>query len=163
MTHNGDGVQSSGMRSRLVGISSRAKNWLAGLSLVLTVACAHRSSEKTSAAATESQKTNQVVLYLDGAERQAETDEQRQEILRALEDLRTLAPRALKQQRYADYENRPAQWTLVQLMQKYFVPRELRLIDEEMFYRDAQSPRARDVVGQQIRALREGRQVVPLP
>ena len=80
------------------------------------------------------------------------------------EDLRTLAPAALKQRRYADYGNKPGQWTLVQLLERYFVPSlESCSIDEETLYRDAQSPRAREVVGQQIRALREGRQAFPMP
>lgn len=138
---------------------------MAGFGFVLTVACAHGTGQETSGAGipAESQKPNQVVLYLDGAERQAETDEQRQEILRALEDLRSLDPTALRQRRYADYENRPGQWTLVQLLQRYFVPRGPSAIDEETLYRDAQAHRAREVVEQQIRALREGRQVLPTP
>jgi hypothetical protein len=74
-----------------------------------------------------------------------------------------LAPAALKQRSYGDYENKPGQWTLVQLLRKYFVPRELCSIDEETLYRDAQSPYAREVVEQQIRAIREGRQVLPMP
>jgi hypothetical protein len=134
---------------------------LTSIGLLLTVACAHGTAGP--AAPATAQKTNQVVLYLDGAERQAETDEQRREILRALEDLKTLAPAALAQRRYADYENKPEQWTLVQLLQKYFVPRELCSMDEETLYRDAQSPRAREVVEQQIRALREARQIFPMP
>jgi hypothetical protein len=138
---------------------------LVGIGLVLTTACAQGTGQGKTGPATpaKAQEPNQVVLYLDGAERQAETDEQRQEILRALEDLRTLEPAGLKQRRYADYENQPGQWTLVQLLQKYFVPREPCAIDDETFYRDAQSQHAREVIEQQIRALREGRQVFPMP
>jgi hypothetical protein len=131
----------------------------ASLGLVLTMACAHGTA--TPAHSARAGAPNQLVLYPDGAERQAETDEQRREILRALEDLRTMSPAALSQRRYADYEDKPEQWTLVQLLQKYFVPRELCSIDEETLHRDAQTPRAREVVEQQIRALREGRQCVP--
>lgn len=148
--------------ARFFGIARQVGlNVLTSFGLVLTVDCAHVTAEPVTSA--EAQNSNQVVLCLDGAERQAETDEQRLEILRALEDLRTLTPAALKQQRYADYESKPDQWTLVQLLQKYFVPRELRSIDEETLYWDAHSPRARKVVEQQIRALRERRQVFPMP
>jgi hypothetical protein len=148
--HASDDCVKSGS-GRLVRIA-----WL----MALMMACAQRSGQAPAAAPPRS---NQVVLYLDGAERQAETDEQRQEILRALEDLRTLDPAALKSRRYANYENEPARWTLAELLRKYFVPRELRSIEEETLYRDAQSPAAREVVSRQIRALREGRQVFPLP
>jgi hypothetical protein len=147
---------------RFIGIAQqKGLTVLTSIGLVLAVACAHGTAE--SGTFVKTQNSNQVGLYLDGAERQAETDEQRLEILRALEDLRTLTPAALKQRRYADYENKPEQWTLVQLLQKYFVPRQLCSIDEETLYQDAQSPRAREVVEQQIRALREGRQVFPMP
>jgi hypothetical protein len=135
---------------------------IAALTVALTVACAHGAAGPTVSGT--AQEMNQVVLYLNGAERQAETDEQRQEILRALEDLRTLTPQALTQRRYADYENKPGQWTLVQLLEKYFVPSLGSCsIDEETLYRDAQSPRAREVIEQQVRALREGRQIFPMP
>jgi hypothetical protein len=139
---------------------------LAAIGLALVVACTQRAGQPATGPAmpAHAQKPNQVVLYLDGAERQAETDEQCQETLRALGDLRTLDPETLKRKRYADYENRSGRWTLVQLLQKYFVPPELRSIDdEEAFYRDAASPHAREVVDQQIRALREGHQVFPTP
>src|SRR5664279_4003636 len=139
----------------------RALGVLISIGLVLTVACAHGTAGPADPVA--AQETNQVVLYLDGGERQVETDDEPQEILRALEDLRTLAPAALRQRRYTDHGNKPGQWTLVQLLKTYFVPRELCSIDEETLYRDAQSPRAREVVEQQIRALREGRQVFPMP
>lgn len=122
---------------------------LAGVGLVLFLACSHTTGRGTAPA----QETNQVVRFLDQADRQSETDEQRREILRALVDLRTLDAVALKRRRYADYGNKPGQWTLVQLIQKYFVPPQPCSIDEEAFYRHAQTPQARKVVEQQIRAL----------
>jgi hypothetical protein len=103
--------------------------------------------------------TNEVELYLYGAERQAESAAQEQEILKALEDLRTLPPEALRAKRYADYSQTPDQWTLAQLLQKYFVPSKPGSIDEAVFYRDAQDPKARAVIEEHIRAIREQRQV----
>ena len=135
---------------------------LIGLGVLTQVACRPQQT-KTTVPSPLPEEKNEVVLYLDGAERQAETDDQRAEILRALEDLRTLDPVALEKQRYADYGGVPGQWTLAGLLQKYFVPRELRGIDEDALYRDAQSQKARDVIEKQIRALREGRQVIPIP
>ena len=102
------------------------------------------------------QRANEVVLYLDGAELQVETDEQSREILRALEDLRTLDPTTLKGKRYADYQNVPGKWTLDTLLHKYFVPPQLHHIDEENLYHDAQLPEARAVIGHQMRVVRRG-------
>ena len=105
---------------------------------------------------------NQVVLFLNGADRQSETDEQEKEILRALQDLRTLSPVALRERRYADYQLVPNQWTLAQLLSKYFLPSPLRAIsDEDVFYRDAQDAKAREVIDEQIKAVREQRQALP--
>ena len=127
--------------------------------LVVLAAASCRSPEKTSPTTT----TNEVVLYLHGAERQAESSAQEAEILKALEDLRTLPAAQLKERRYADYSGTPGQWTLAQLLQKYFVPVPLRTIDEQALYRDAQEPAARATVDEHIRAIREQRQVVKTP
>jgi hypothetical protein len=135
---------------------------LTSIAVLVIAACAHDGARGSAAYHPESHEPNQVVECLAGAERQAETDEQRQEILRALEDLGTLDPATLKQRRYADYDNTPGQWTLVQVLRKYFVPQKPCAIDEAI-YLDAQSKAARDVLEQQMRALREGGQVLPPP
>ena len=153
------------MASRVVrSVGLIQSNVLTIIAVLAVGACAHdvARGNLNSASSSEAGKPNQVVEYLDGAERQAETDEQRRELLRALEDLRTLDPATLKQRHYADYEDKPGQWTLVQVLQKYFVPRKPCAIDEGLYW-DAQSKRAREVVEQQARALREGRQVVQTP
>lgn len=104
---------------------------------------------------------NEVVRYLKGAERQAETDDQRREIRRALEDLATLPAPELRKKRYADASMKPGQWSLATLLRKYFVPAELHTIDEERLYEDAQRPEARAVVKGQITAIDENRQASP--
>ncbi len=106
---------------------------------------------------------NEVVLYLQGAERQSESAAQEQEILKALEDLRTLPPEKLRERRYADYALTPGQWTLGQLLQKYFVPSMPRVVDEETLYRDAQDPKARATIEEHIKAIREQRQTFRVP
>jgi hypothetical protein len=100
-------------------------------------------------------RPNEVVLYLDGAELQVETGQQIREILRALEDLRTLNPTTLKGKRYADYQNVPGKWTLATLLHRYFVPPQLHYIDEDSLYQDAQSPEARAVIGRQMATVRQ--------
>ena len=135
---------------------------LVSLLVFFVPACAQREAG-VRPSTTGPEKQNEVVLYLEGAERQAETEEQQRELLRALEDLQTLDAATLKGRRYADYQNVPGKWTLAELLQKYFVPRQLHRVHEESLYRDAQSPGAREVINQQIRALREGRQASPPP
>jgi hypothetical protein len=135
---------------------------LVGLGILHTTACASRAANGPQSA-NQSKSPNEVALFLGGADRQAENDQQEREILRALEDLRSLDPATLKTKRYADYQNAPGQWTLATLLKKYFVSREPHHLDEEALYRDAQSQEGRDVIGRQIRAIREGRQETPSP
>jgi hypothetical protein len=135
---------------------------LVGLGILHTTACASRGATAPQHA-TQPGRPNEVVLYLGGAERQAENDQQEREILRALEDLQTLDPPTLKTKRYANYQSVPDQWTLATLLHKHFVPREPHHIDEEALYRDAQSPEGRQVIQRQIRAIREGRQDTQAP
>jgi hypothetical protein len=118
-------------------------------------ACSHQSAQ--------TRGDNEVVLYLAQAERQSETDDQRREVRRALEDLLTLPPDQLRQRRYADYQMHPNQWTLPTLLMRHFVPPELHSIDTEALYRDAQAPIAKDAIRAQIRAIDEGRQVLRMP
>lgn len=109
------------------------------------------------------QSRNSVVAYLDGAERQAESADQEREIVRALEDLRSLSPAVLAERRYADYTMAPARWTLAELVTKYFVPRSRMTIDAARFYADASDPRAIAVIDAQLAAVREHRQAARTP
>jgi hypothetical protein len=130
------------------------------LASVFALSACHRNDVSTTSSP-PAVAPNEVVLYLQGAERQAETDAQEAEILRALEDLQTLTPAELRVRRYADYALQPQQWSLGHLLQKYFVPPRVRSLDEDALYRDAQDPTARAVIEEQIQAIHEHRQVVP--
>lgn len=155
-------VLSMGFRGRLSAGGSSALGSFTLLALVLLSACA-QGSVGAAGASPAPPAANQVVLYLDGAETQYETDGQCQEIIRALEDLRSLDAKTLQGKRYADYEGTSGKWTLAVLLQKYFVPAQPRRIDEEALYRDAQSPQARAVIEQHLRRLRATLQPHPLP
>lgn len=122
------------------------------LAFGLLVAC--RQGAASPATVGTPPRVNQVVAYLDGAELQMETEQQAREVLRALEDMRTLAPSALRARRYAGYGMEPAVWTLRELLTKYFLPRDITtLLDETALYQDAQDPKARAVVSRHIRAI----------
>jgi hypothetical protein len=103
---------------------------------------------------------NVVAEYLDGAERQSETVENRKEIRRALRDMLILSPQELQQRRYADYEGTPQAWTAVELLERSFVPARQAALDPASFYRDLAAPRARGAIRKQLqdveRALSSG-------
>jgi hypothetical protein len=124
------------------------------------VACRHGASLPSSTVDAPP-SVNQVVAYLDGAELQVETEQQAREVLRALEDLRTLSPSALAARRYAGYAMEPAIWRLPELLSKYFVPREMTPLNESALYRDAQDPKARAVVSRHIQAIQADRSPRP--
>jgi hypothetical protein len=122
------------------------------LAFGLLVACRQGAASPATAGAPP--RVNQVVAYLDGAELQLETEQQAREVLRALEDMRTLAPSALRARRYAGYGMEPAVWTLGKLLSSYFVPRDITTpLDETALAQDAQDPKARAVVSRHIQAI----------
>jgi hypothetical protein len=88
---------------------------------------------------------NSVAAFLKNAERQAETDEQRKEIQRALRDMLEKPAVELR-------------LSITQLLQHYFVPNPPAALDEEHFFRDVRAPAARAAVQHQLdevsRALR---------
>ena len=98
---------------------------------------------------------NTVVAYLQGAERQSEDLDQRREIEKALNDILTLSPDELRARRYANYQMEPGAWTIIQLLHRYFVPRQLVGLDESRFYHDIADPAARAVVQERLREVRE--------
>jgi hypothetical protein len=103
--------------------------------------------------ASTSANYNSVAVFLEKAERQTETEEQRLEVHRALSDMLTKTPVELRQTRYADYTGKANQWPVTQLLQRYFVPSPPAALDEARFYRDVQAPTARAAVQHQIDEL----------
>jgi hypothetical protein len=93
-----------------------------------------------------SQAENTVVAYLDGAELQAETDAQRQEVYRALTDLLEKTPAELRQARYADTQGAANRRTIVEVIRAHFVPPRPVPIEEEQFTADASTQPAKDVI-----------------
>ena len=134
---------------------------MAALGCALLSCCASTTPPRSETTAVSAPAANEVVRYLKGAECQAETDDQRREIRRALDDLSSLPSAVLRQKRYADASMQPGQWSLATLLQKYFVPAELHTIDEPRLYEDAQRQEARAVIKAQIQAIDENRQAAP--
>ena len=104
-------------------------------------------------AACSGKQENQVVLFLTGAERQVETDAQKEEIRHVFRDLLSLPPSQVKDRRYADYQGQPGTWTAPQLIEKYYVPVKPMRLDNDQFYRDIGTPEARVLIGNLLKDL----------
>ncbi len=96
---------------------------------------------------------NSVAAFLGNAERQAETDEQRREIQRALQDMRDKTPAELRQMRYADYAGKTGAWSITHLLRRYFVPNPPTTLDETRFFEDVRAPAARAAIQHQLDAV----------
>jgi hypothetical protein len=65
---------------------------------------------------------NVVARYLEGAELQAETNEQRREIAQALQDMLSMPAAELRKQRYSDYSGTQACGQQQELLRAHFCP-----------------------------------------
>jgi hypothetical protein len=98
---------------------------------------------------------NTVVVYLQGADQQWETQEQGREIEKALTDMLMLSPDELRNRRYANYQMQPGAWTTIELLHRYFVSRGLVYVDETRFYRDVTDPAAQAVIRQHLQDVKK--------
>lgn len=62
-----------------------------------------------------------VVKSLSVADLQFETESQKMELIRALEDLRTSSPAELESRRYADYEGLAGRWPIWRILSSYYL------------------------------------------
>jgi len=118
--------------------------------MAILVACAYCACSPAAPSATHA---NTVAVYLDGAERQSETDLQRREIQRALHDMLEKSPAELRQVRYADYSGEVGRWSVTELLRHYFVPRAGVALDERRFFEEFREPAARAVIQRQLDAV----------
>jgi len=98
-------------------------------------------------------RENDVAAFLAGAERQSESEDQKGEIRRALQDVLKLPPAELRGRRYADYQMRTNAWTVVELLQRYYVPRSRAFLDPETFYDQLRDRRVRTAVERHLMDL----------
>lgn len=123
-----------------------------GLLLLLACApcaCTHGSVPTSTTSNTE----NSIASFLKNAERQTETDEQRREVQRALHDMLEKSPGELRAIRYADYAGQANKWSVIQLLQHYFVPNPPSTLDEARFFEEVGSPQAREAIQRQLEAV----------
>ena len=90
--------------------------------------------------------SNTVATYFTGAEIQAETDEQRAEVRKALADMLALNVDELKAKRYADFAGTANRRTVIELIANHVVPSVPHMLDASVFFADVKSPQAQIAV-----------------
>lgn len=93
---------------------------------------------------------NSVSAFLERAERQSETDDQRREIQRALRDTLEKPEEELRAMRYSDYSGRANAWSVTELLTHYFVPNPPAALDQDRFFQDVRAPEARAAIQHQL-------------
>jgi hypothetical protein len=90
---------------------------------------------------------NTVEDYLNGAEQQSETDDQRAVIRQAFVDMLKEPIESLRKKRYPDYQLNPHKWPITEVLTSYFVPDPGYIdFDGDEFFRDVKKPEAREVI-----------------
>ena len=100
-------------------------------------------------------RRNPVANYLRGAELQCETDEQRANIVTALNDALTLPRESLAARRYKNYQGQEGQWDLPTLISRHFVPDHAGAILGDHFYRDVKAREAQAVIRQILQRIQK--------
>ena len=85
---------------------------------------------------------NSVMDYLQGAEIQYETDQQRETLVSAMGDALSLSAEQLKTKKYRDFLGKENQWDLPTLINKYFVPNQAEKTLGNNFYHDLKTKEA---------------------
>jgi hypothetical protein len=89
---------------------------------------------------------NTVEDYLNGAEEQVETEDQKALIKLAFVDMRYEPVESLRKKRYPDYQMHPHKWSIKEVLYRYFVPAPLIWFDDDEFFRDVKKPEAQELI-----------------
>ncbi|HEY9157285.1 hypothetical protein [Candidatus Binatus sp.] len=90
---------------------------------------------------------NIVEDYLNGAEEQSETDEQRVVIKQAFLDMLIEPIESLRKKRYPDYQMHPHKWPITEVLYHYFVPAPGYIgFDGGECFRDVKKPGAQEMI-----------------
>jgi len=101
--------------------------------------------------ASGAQKPNCVADYLTGADRQFESQDQGEELRRALNDMLSLKPSLLLEKRYCDYQMNKRRWNSIEILHRYFVPTSAaRALDAGCFQKSIESPASKLAIKKQL-------------
>jgi hypothetical protein len=89
---------------------------------------------------------NTVEDYLNGAEEQSETDDQKSVIKQAFVDMRYEPVESLRKKRYPDYQMHPHKWPITEVLTSYFLPDSPAGFENDEFFRDVKKPEAQEMI-----------------
>lgn len=90
---------------------------------------------------------NTVEDYLNGAEEQSETDDQRLVIKQAFVDMLNEPVERLRKNRYPDYRMHLHKWPITEVLYRYFVSDPAYIaFDGDEFFRDVKKPEAQEMI-----------------
>ena len=94
----------------------------------------------------ETKTDNIVMSFLEDAELQIETQDQIEELKKALQDILLLSPKQLRKQRYLNYQLDERAWKLPKIISAYFCSPKPYFINSEQFYSDITADVTRSTV-----------------
>lgn len=103
--------------------------------------------------ASATEKFNCVADFLNGAEMQLETREQRLELQKALQEMLTVKPELLLKKRYKDYTMQPNRWNALNVLERYFVPNKRNHLEPNCFLSSISSASAHKAIERQLAHL----------
>jgi hypothetical protein len=136
----------------------RALAWVAG---VLSACVPSLVLSDVGVAWNSASSENSVVQFLDGAERQTETDQQRRVVRRALTDMLRLPPKSLQKRRYPDYEGYAGVWSIREVLRHYFVPRRPSSLQGENFDSEYLAAEGQAVIRRQLAGVEKALENAP--
>jgi len=89
---------------------------------------------------------NIVADYLNGAEEQSESDDQREVIKQAFIDMLIVPVESLRKKRYPDYQMHPNRWPITELLNRYIVPGAPVWFKGDEFFRDVKKSEAQKLI-----------------
>jgi hypothetical protein len=89
---------------------------------------------------------NTVEDYLNGAEEQSETDDQRAAIRQAFVDMLNEPIGSLRKKRYPDYQLHHHKWPITEVLTSYFLPDSSAGFENDEFFRDVKKPEAQEMI-----------------
>lgn len=96
---------------------------------------------------------NTIVAILQDVEINYETPVQLKQICTALNDMATLSASDIQKRRYADFNGKQGEWTLLQVMYAYFLP--TQKVNLQNFYEDIEQPLSREIVRETLKDMQE--------
>lgn len=96
---------------------------------------------------------NAVVAILQDVEINYETPVQLKQICAALEDMATLSASDIQKKRYADFNGKQGEWTLLQVLYAYFLP--TQKVNLQNFYDDIEKPLSREIARETLQDMQE--------